>query len=145
MASVARWPCASSARRDGRATTTRLCAGCAWVSFALPPAWRQQYKGAILALAGRWTEAEPSFRAALALVENGGVYPRERVFSSLGHALTSLGRFEEAEEFLNKALGAGDVTGNSLNGLAQLRLAQERFAEALGFADQAIEAARRRV
>lgn len=115
------------------------------MSFALPPAWRQQYKGAILALAGRWTEAEPSFRAALALVENGGVYPRERVFSSLGHALTSLGRFEEAEEFLNKALGAGDVTGNSLNGLAQLRLAQERFAEALGFADQAIEAARRRV
>jgi tetratricopeptide (TPR) repeat protein len=104
----------------------------------------RHHEGLILLLAGRAAEAEALFRKALAMVESGSAHPRERLYSCVGHALTAQGRYDEAEDYLNKAIQAGDITGNSQNGLARLRLDQGRNEEALALVTLAIEVAKRR-
>jgi tetratricopeptide (TPR) repeat protein len=116
-----------------------------WMSFT--PNVFMLHKGAlILSLAGRTAEAEPRYRKALGMASSGGRYPRERLHASLGYALMDLGRYDEAEQCFHRAIEAGDHTGNSQDGLGELRLAQGVETEkALGYFNQAIEHAKRRV
>jgi tetratricopeptide (TPR) repeat protein len=104
------------------------------------------HKGAlILSLAGRAAEAEPRYRKALSMASSGWRYPRERLHASLGYALMDLGRYDEAEQCFHSAIEAGDNTGNSQDGLGELRLAQGVETEqALGYFNHAIERAKRR-
>jgi tetratricopeptide (TPR) repeat protein len=115
-----------------------------WMSFA--PNVFVLHKGAlILSLAGRPAEAEPRYRKALVMASSGSRYPRERLHASLGYALMDLGRYDEAEQCFHRAIEAGDHTGNSQDGLGELRLAQGVETEkALGYFNQAIEHAKRR-
>ena len=116
-----------------------------WASLGSPNAVLLHKEGLILALAGRPAEAEICYRRALALVENGSAYPRERLHASQGYALIDLGRYDEAEQCFQRSIAAGDCTGNSQDGLAELRLVQGVDAEqALGFTGQAIEQAKGR-
>src|SRR5579863_3392436 len=97
-----------------------------------------------LLLAGRAAEAEPLIRDALDILKPGSSMPRERLCSLLGHTYTDLERYDAAEKWLEEAIRAGDVTGNSQNGLAELRLQQGRAQEALAINNLAIEVAGRR-
>jgi tetratricopeptide (TPR) repeat protein len=115
-----------------------------WLSFT--PSVFMLHKGAlILSLAGRAAEAEPRYRKALSMALSGRRYPRERLHASLGYALMDLGRYDEAEQCFHRAIEAGDNTGNSQDGLGELRLAQGVETEqALGYFNHAIERAKRR-
>jgi tetratricopeptide (TPR) repeat protein len=80
------------------------------------------------------------------MIEPGSTYPRERLLASQGYALMDQGRYEEAEASFHRAIEQGDHTGNSQDGLAEVRLAQGIEPEqALSFAGQAIQHARRRL
>jgi tetratricopeptide (TPR) repeat protein len=116
-----------------------------WSSLGSPNALLLHKEGLILSLAGRPTETEPCYRQALGMVQSGSAYPRERLLASLGFALIDLARYDEAEQCFHRAIEMGDLTGNSQDGLAELRLVQGVEAEkALDYASQAIEHAKRR-
>ena len=116
-----------------------------WASLGSPNPVLCHKEGLILALAGRPAEAEPCFRKALSLVQAGFAYPRQRLLASQGFALIDLARYDEAEQCFHRAIEAGDETGNSQDGLAELRLVRGVEAEkALDYACQAIEHAKRR-
>jgi len=116
-----------------------------WATLGIPNVVALHKEGLILILAGRPAEAEPCFRKALGMVRSDSRYPRERLHASLGSALLDLGRFDEAEQCFHAAIEAGDITGNSQDGLAESRLARGVEAEAaLGYATQAIEHWKRR-
>lgn len=113
-------------------------------SLGIPNLMTLHKEGLILSLAGRPGEAERRYLTALAMAR-GSVYPVERLHACLGYALLDLCRYDEAEACFHRAIEAGDHTGNSQDGLAELRLAQgKQAAEALGFANQAIQHATRR-
>jgi tetratricopeptide (TPR) repeat protein len=114
-------------------------------SLGVPNAASLHREGLILTLAGRAAEAEQRYRKALGMLRSDSRYPRERLHASLGSALLDLGRYGEAERCFHDAIEAGDVTGNSQDGLAELRVVQGQEAEAaLDYSRQAIERARRR-
>lgn len=108
------------------------------VHFGISKLRAMHHEALILSFAGQLTDAESLLRTAIAMLASQTSYPRERLYSSLGHVLTSMGRYDEAEEWLDRAIGVGDKTGNSQHGLAELRLEQGRPEEALAFARQAI-------
>ena len=115
------------------------------VSLGFPNVTALHNEALILALAGRPTETELCYRKALGKVRSDSVYPRERLHASLGFALIDLARYDEAEACFHRAIEVGDLTGNSQDGLAELRLVQGVEAEkALDYASQAIEHAKRR-
>ena len=116
-----------------------------WTSLGKPNAVMLHKEGLILALAGRPVEAELRYRKALALLQSGSAYPRERLHASLGYALIDLARYDEAEQCFGRAVEAGDRTGNSQDGLAESRLVRGVEADqALAFNAQAIEHAKGR-
>ena len=116
-----------------------------WLSLGVPSVFMLHKGALILSLAGRTAEAEPRYRKALSLASKGSRYPRERLHASLGYALMDLGRYHEAEQCFHRAIEAGDNTGNSQDGLGELRLAEGVETErALGYFNQAIEHAKRR-
>jgi tetratricopeptide (TPR) repeat protein len=116
-----------------------------YLSLGKPNAMILHKKGLILSLAGRPAEAELCYRNALDVVESGSHYPRQRLHASLGLALMDLARYGEAEQCLQHAIEAGDRTGNSHDGLAELRLVQGvELEQALAYTGQAIEHAKGR-
>ena len=111
-----------------------------WASVGIPNVPILHAEGLALALAGRAAEAEQMYKAALAMAKDDPSYPRERLDSSLGYALLDLARYDEAEQCFRRAIEEGDKTGNSEDGLAELRLQQGVEADqALTFTAQAIE------
>jgi tetratricopeptide (TPR) repeat protein len=116
-----------------------------WMSLGIRNVATLHREGLILDLAGRPAEAEPRYRKALGMLRGDSPYPRERLHASLGCTLLDLGRYDEAERCFHDAIEAGDITGNSQDGLAELRIVQGvNLDQALGFAAQAIEHAKRR-
>jgi len=112
-------------------------------SLGIPNAMILHKEGLILAQAGRPAEAEARLRKALAKLRSDSNYPKERLYSALGYALIELGRYDEAERCFLDAIEAGDVTGTSQNGLAELRVVQGVEAgQALAYSGQAIELAK---
>lgn len=115
-----------------------------WAGLGSPNAVLLHKEGLVLSLAGRPAEAETSYRRALDILDAASAYPRERLLASLGYALIDLARYAEAEKCFSRAIEAGDQTGNSQDGLAELRLVQGvEIEEALAYATQAIEHAQR--
>jgi tetratricopeptide (TPR) repeat protein len=116
-----------------------------WMSLGIPNVATLHREGLILFLAGHPADAEPCFRKALGMVRSDSRYPRERLQASLGHTLVDLCRYGEAERCFQDAIEAGDVTGNSQDGLTESRVVQGVEAEqALDYAVQAIECSKRR-
>ena len=116
-----------------------------WTSLGIPNAVTLHKEGLILSLAGRPAEAELCYRQALGLVQGGSAYPRERLLASLGFALLDLARYDEAEQCFQHAIEAGERTGNSEDGLAELRVVRGvEIDQALAYNSQAIEHAKRR-
>jgi tetratricopeptide (TPR) repeat protein len=116
-----------------------------WASLGSPNAVLLHKEGLILSLAGRPALAEPCYRGALDMVQRGSPYPRERLHVSLGYALIDLGRYDEAEACFHRAIEAGDRSGNSQDGLAELRLVRGvEIEQALAYTGQAIEHAKER-
>ena len=113
--------------------------------FALAAPYSQSLEAFIRHYSGRVAEAEVLYREALATARAGTGLPCRPLYYSLGRALEDLGRLEDAREFLNQAIAAGDVTGSPLNGLAEISVSQGRLAEALRFSEQAVETAGRQV
>jgi tetratricopeptide (TPR) repeat protein len=113
--------------------------------FALTAPYSQYLEAFLRHYAGRVAEAEPLYREALRKARTGTGFPCQPLYYSLGRALEDLGRFEEAVEFLNQAIAAGDLTGSSYNALAEIGVAQGRLAEALRFSEQAVDTACRRI
>jgi tetratricopeptide (TPR) repeat protein len=115
-----------------------------WVSLGFPNPLLLHREALTLSLAGRLSEAEQRYRKALAMTA-GTKYRVERLHACLGYVLMDRGRYDEAEQSFQRAIKAGDVTGSSQAGLAELRLAQGVEAEkALEYAGQAMERAKRR-
>jgi tetratricopeptide (TPR) repeat protein len=116
-----------------------------WVSLGFPNPLLLHREALTLAFADRPAEAERCYRKALGMMRSYPAYPWERLHASLGYALIDLARYDEAEQCFHRAIEAGDLTGNSQDGLAELRLVQGLEAEkALDYASQAIEHAKRR-
>ncbi|MGD0360731.1 MAG: tetratricopeptide repeat protein [Bryobacteraceae bacterium] len=116
-----------------------------WIGLGIPNVFMLHKEALILSLYGRPAEAEPLYRTALGMLRKGVPYPRERLHSSLGYALLDLGRYPEAEQCFHRAIEAGDATGNSQDGLAELRLTQGvEIEKALAYSRYAIERAKRR-
>jgi len=114
-----------------------------WCSLGVPNTAILHKEGLILSLAGRPAEAETTYRKALDAIPEGSAYPRERLHAALGLALTDLARYDEAEASFQHAIEEGDLTGNSQDGLAKLRLVRGVEVDAaLDFTGQAIEHAR---
>jgi tetratricopeptide (TPR) repeat protein len=115
-----------------------------WISLGIPNVTTLHKEGLLLSLSGRLSEAEQRYRQALDLAD-GSNYRVERLHACLGYVLMDRGRYQEAEKCFQRAIKAGDVTGSSQTGLAELRLAQGVEAEqALEYASQAIEHAKQR-
>ena len=115
-----------------------------WLSLGIPNITALHKEGLVLSLAGRPSEAAQRYRKALAMAK-GSCYTVERLHACLGYALMDLGKYEEAEQCFHHAIEAGDITGNSQDGLAELRVVQGVDAvQALAYAGQAIEYAKRR-
>jgi tetratricopeptide (TPR) repeat protein len=124
---------------DGALRTVR------WVSLGFPNPLLLHRQALTLSFAGRPAEAERCYRKALGMMESHSAYQRERLYASLGYVLIDLARYDEAEQCFHRAIEMGDLTGNSQDGLAELRLVQGVEAEkALDYASQAIEHAKRR-
>ena len=124
---------------DGALRTVR------WVSLGFPNPLLLHREALTLSFADRPAEAERCYRKALGMADRYPVYQWERVHASLGFALTDLARYDEAEQCFHRAIEMGDLTGNSQDGLAELRLVQGVEADkALDYAGQAIEHAKRR-
>ena len=113
--------------------------------FAFTATYSRHLEAFILHAAGRLPEAEALYREALQAAQTTTGYPCQALYYALGDALRQLGRYEEAESFLQQAIGAGDNSGGPLDSLAVIRVAQGRLAEALSLADQAVAAESRRV
>ena len=114
-----------------------------WASLGLRNLTVLHAEGIVLAMAGRCAEAAECYRAALA--KPRGHYAKERLHACLGYALMDLGNYAEAERCFHRAIEAGDITGNSQDGLAELRLREGGDpAEALTYARQGIEHAKRK-
>jgi len=116
-----------------------------WFGLGRPNALILHKRGLVLSLSGRPREAVECYRKALAASQKGPRYPRERLHACLGYALLDLARYDEAEQCFHHAIEQGDHTGNSQDGLAEIRLAQGIEPEkALSYAGQAIQHAKRR-
>jgi tetratricopeptide (TPR) repeat protein len=116
-----------------------------WASLGSPNPVLLHKEGLILSLAGRPAEAELCFRRALGLVQGGFTYPRQRLLASQGYALIDLARYDDAERCFHRAIEAGDLTGNSQDGLAELRLVRGvEIEQALAYTGHAIEHAKGR-
>ena len=116
-----------------------------WSSLGSPNALLLHKEGLILLLAGRPAEADLCFRKALGLVQGGSAYPQQRLLASQGYALIDLARYDEAEQCFRRAIEVGDRTGNSQDGLAELRLVRGvEIDEALAYTGEAIEHAKLR-
>jgi tetratricopeptide (TPR) repeat protein len=116
-----------------------------WTSLGNPSVFALHQEGLVLDMAGRLVESERRYRRALAMTQKGSPYPRERLLACLGFVLVDLGRFDDAEQCFHQAIEAGDTTGSSEDGLADVLLAKGAEPEkALGYIDQAIEIAQRR-
>ena len=117
-----------------------------WMSLCGPNIFMLHKEALVLSMAGRPDEALPCYRKAIGMASKGSRYPLERLLASLGYALMDLGRYDEAEQCFHRAIEGGDHTGNSQDGLVELRLVQGvEIEKALGYANQAIEHAKRRV
>jgi tetratricopeptide (TPR) repeat protein len=115
------------------------------LGLGMPSAPMLHRRGLTLALEGRPVEAEACYRKVLASGYRGPISPRERLLASLGYALVDQGKFAEAERAFHEAIEAGDTTGNSQDGLAELRLIQGiESQQALHLSSQAIQHAKRR-
>jgi tetratricopeptide (TPR) repeat protein len=115
-----------------------------WVGLGFPNPLLLHREALTLLLADRPAEAETCCRKALDMSASHPAYRWERLYSSLGSVLIDLARYDEAERCFHRAIEMGDVTGNSQNGLAELRLVQGVEAvKALDYAGQAIEHAKR--
>ena len=115
-----------------------------WVTLGFPTVTSLHREGLILSLGGRPAEAIPRYRKAIAKAE-GGRYPMERLHACLAYALLDTRNYDEAEQCFHRAIEAGDHTGNSQDGLAEVRLYQGIEPEqALSYARQAIQHAQRR-
>jgi tetratricopeptide (TPR) repeat protein len=115
-----------------------------WVSLGFPNPLLLHRDALTLSFAGRLSDAEKRYRKALEMAASTK-YPVERLHACLGYVLMDRGRYDEAEQCFQRAIKAGDVTGSSQAGLAELRLAQGVEAEkALEYASQSIEHAKRR-
>jgi tetratricopeptide (TPR) repeat protein len=124
---------------DGALRTVR------WVSLGFPNPLLLHREALTLSFADRPAEAERCYRKALGMAESNPNYQWERLHASLGFALIDLARYDEAEQCFHRAIEMGDLTGNSQDGLAELRLVQGVEPEkALDYAGQAIEHAKRR-
>ena len=116
-----------------------------WSSLGSPNALLLHKEGLILLMAGRPAEADLCFRKALGMVQGGSAYPRQRLLASQGYALIDLARYDEAEQCFCRAIEVGDRTGNSQDGLAELRLVRGvEIDEALAYTGEAIEHAKLR-
>jgi tetratricopeptide (TPR) repeat protein len=116
-----------------------------WTSLGNPGVRILHQEGLTLSIAGRLADAERRYRRALAMLQGGGAYPRERLHACLGFVLIDRGRYDEAEQCFHRAIEAGDVTGSSETGLAELRLAQGVESDkALAYTEEAIVKAKRR-
>jgi tetratricopeptide (TPR) repeat protein len=116
-----------------------------WTSLGNPSVFALHQEGLVLDMAGRLVESERRYRRCLAMTQKGSPYPRERLLACLGFVLVDLGRLDDAEQCFHQAIEAGDVTGSSEDGLADILLAKGAEPEkALGYIDQSIEIARRR-
>jgi tetratricopeptide (TPR) repeat protein len=116
-----------------------------WASLGFPNPLLLHKEALTLLFADRPAEAEVCCRKALDMAESNPAYRWERLYSSLGSVLIDLARYDEAEQCFHRAIEMGDLTGNSQDGLAELRLVQGVEAEkALDYAGQAIEHAKRR-
>jgi tetratricopeptide (TPR) repeat protein len=116
-----------------------------WVSLGFPNPLLLHREALSLSFADRPAEAERCYRKALGMVGRNPAYQWERLYASLGYVLIDLARYDEAERCFHRAIEMGDLTGNSQDGLAELRLVQGVEAErALDYATQAIEHAKRR-
>ena len=123
---------------DGALRTIR------WASLGIPNVATLHKQGLVLSLAGRPAEAAACYREAIGMAR-GTIYPVERLHACRGYALMDLGRYDEAEECFHEAIEAGDHTGNSQDGLAEIRLLLGREpGYALSYANQAIQHAARR-
>jgi tetratricopeptide (TPR) repeat protein len=116
-----------------------------WASLGFPNPLVLHRKALTLSFADRPAEAERCYRQALGMMQRHPAYRWERLYASLGFVLIDLARYDEAEQCFHRAIELGDVTGNSQDGLAELRLVQGVEAEqALDYVCQAIEHAKRR-
>jgi len=101
------------------------------------PELRSRRKGLDSLLAGRPEQAEKYFRKSLAMLEPPN---RVRPLVCLGDALMDQGRYQEAKECLENAIGLGDPTGSGHGSMADLLLLMRTQPEkALEMADQAVE------
>ena len=115
-----------------------------WIGLGIPHPRILHVQGLVYGMSGKPAEAARCYRTALAEIRDA-MYPVERLHACLGYSLMDLCQFAEAEQCFHRAIEAGDHTGNSQDGLRQLRLLQGiEPAEALHFAQQAAEHARRR-
>jgi tetratricopeptide (TPR) repeat protein len=116
-----------------------------WVSLGFPNPLLLHREALTLSFADRPAEAERCYRKALGMMQSHPAYQWERLYASLGYVLIDLARYDQAEQCFHRAIELGDVTGNSQDGLAELRLVQGVEAEkALDYAGQAMEHAKRR-
>jgi len=117
-----------------------------WTSLGNPTVFCLHAEGLTLSQFGHLAEAERRYRRALAMVQSGARYPRERLHACLGFVLLDGGRYDEAEQSFQRAIEAGDRTGNSQSGLAEALLAKGVEPDkALAYINQAIELVGRRV
>ena len=115
-----------------------------WLTLGLPNVAALHNQGLILSLAGRPQEALRCYQRAMTMAGKGTYYAWERLYACLGYAMIDLRRYEEAEQYFHRAIESGDHTGNSQDGLAELRLVQGMEPErALDYARQAVAHAAR--
>lgn len=105
--------------------------------------------GNVAMFQGRWDEAERTYLAALALAENmdgaAMVTERGQLFNNLGNICTRVGRFEEAEAWLSRALEVWKRVENPVDhvvcllNLGHLREEQARLGDARGAYTTAID------
>jgi len=113
-----------------------------WTSFGMPGVKLLCDEGLILCQAGRLAEAERVCRKGLAKLKDDSAYPRLR--GVLGFVFLDGGHYGEAEQSFQCAIEAGEQTGSSYSGLAELALVQGAEAEkALAYTAQGIARAQR--
>jgi tetratricopeptide (TPR) repeat protein len=99
------------------------------------------HRGARLAMAGRYAEAERRYRKALADDSKLAPPQRSRLLVALGDALMDMDRHEESRQYLEAALAMDDPKGECRGSLADLLLLRGADPQrALALAEEAIEA-----